>query len=109
MMITPMEHPETDSFNWEYTGGCYQGGAIAAYEDAIIGEEYDFSKIPMEVREDESITTALASNVKETTFYFTALIGWMSSLMFFIGACLTAYFIFLYAVGWNSMRAGSKA
>ena len=46
------EHPESASYAWEYVSGCYDGGEVAFYEKAVIGTEYDFTYIPIEVRED---------------------------------------------------------
>ncbi len=48
------EHPETASYAWEYTGGCYENGNIAIYEKGEVGKTYDFTFVPIEVREDES-------------------------------------------------------
>ena len=32
MTIAYVEHPETASYTWEYTGGCYHGNEAAYYE-----------------------------------------------------------------------------
>ncbi len=54
LVIAFREHPETASYSWDFTGGCYSGGEIAIYEHATFGETYEFSKVPIEVREDDS-------------------------------------------------------
>lgn len=54
LMIAYKEYPETASYTWEYRGGCYGSGSIAVYERAVLGQEYHFDNIPIEVREDES-------------------------------------------------------
>ena len=108
LMISFVEHPETATYNWEFTGGCYRGGAIGYYEDAVLGESYDFSAIPIEVREDESVTTLLEHGAEKGEFYLITVIGLLSSLFFLLSALLLVYFVFLYFQAWNSMRAGSS-
>lgn len=108
-MITFVEHPETASYNWEFTGGCYKGGSIGYYEDAVMGETYDFSAIPIEVREDESVATIIAHEAEKTEFYLITIIGWLSWLFFLASGALLVAFIFMFIAAWNGMRGGSSS
>jgi hypothetical protein len=108
LMITFVEHPETASYNWEFTGGCYKQGAIGYYEDAVLGETYDFSAIPIEVREDESVVTVLEHQAEKTEFYLITIVGWISWLCFAASGLMLVAFICMYFMAWNGMRGGAS-
>lgn len=107
-MVSFVEHPETASYNWEYTGGCYENGAVAVYEDAVPGETYTFDSVPIEVREDESLSTAFEHTAEKSEFYLITIVGFLSKLFFFLAGGLFVYFIILYILAWNGMRGGGS-
>jgi hypothetical protein len=108
MMVSYVEHPETASYNWEFTGGCYAGGDIAYYEQANDGEEYTFSNVPIEVREDESIVTGVTQIAKESGNYLFAAIGFLSTIFFIAAFACGLYFGFLYFQAWSAMNGGGR-
>lgn len=107
-MVAYKEHPETASYTWEYRGGCYDDGAIAVYERANPGEEYHFDRIPIEIREDESLYVAFDNASAEVgatigpTFYFISSIFLLLSL---ISGILFAVFFFR---AWKGVQAGDR-
>ena len=112
LMIRFIEHPETASYAWEYMGGCYQGGEVAIYEPAEIGKTYDFTYVPIEVREDESFMGGFSSgggSGGSTTSGGESggsFFGSLSSL-FFIAALLAGVaFGGLYYLAWKGLSAG---
>lgn len=107
-MVSYIEHPETASYNWEFTGGCYSGGEIAYYEAGSLGEEYTFSSVPIEVREDESIATSITAATKESSNYFFAFIGFLSTVFFLLALILGLVFAFMYFNAVKSMQGGSN-
>ena len=91
-MVAFKIHPKTNSYYWEYRGGCYSDGDIGIYEKAAPGTDYKFDSIPIEVREDESLYVAVgnvgsqARNIFSPIFYFITYtfltLGILSSLAF---------------------------
>ena len=108
MMVSYIEHPETASYNWEFTGGCYSGGEVAFYESGSLGEEYNFNAVPIEVREDESITTNITIVAKESSNYFFSFIGFLSTLFFIQALILGLVFGYMYFTAWKAMQGSSN-
>ncbi len=110
MLIAFKEYPETASYGWQYNGGCYQDGAIGVYEKAEIGRTYDFTFVPIEVREDESLLGGLSvgggggggAAASGGSFF-----GSLSSFFFILALLSGVVFGALFFKAWKSMQAGS--
>ena len=89
-------------YDWAYTGGCYKGGEDAYYEKAVVGETYDFSYIPIEVREDESYVL----NVFNTANSAGGLIGTIGSVIAYV--CLLIALGSMIAFGVFLLQAKKK-
>lgn len=51
-MVKFRQDPETNTYSWLYTGGCYKDGDPVHYEDAEIGQSHSFKDVQFEVRMD---------------------------------------------------------
>lgn len=95
-MVAFKEHPKTSSYYWEYRGGCYGSGDIGVYEKGIPGNEYRFEKIPIEVREDESLYV-FASNISSNARnMLSPLFLFLSGVCLFLCFVLSIAFCFVY-------------
>ena len=52
MMVKFKKDMETNSYQWIYTGGCFEDGKAVQYQEAAIGEVQNFKNIQFEVRLD---------------------------------------------------------
>ena len=43
----------TNTYQWVYTGGCFEGGKAVLYKQAQVGEKHAFKRIKIEVRVDQ--------------------------------------------------------
>jgi len=50
---------ETNTYQWIYTGGCYEGDKAVMYKDATVGEFQDFKDIQFEVRLDTRVDAGI--------------------------------------------------
>jgi len=107
-MVDFVEYSAKHGSNWEFSGGCYKGGDVGYYEDAVIGESYDFADIPIEVREDESVVTMLENEAGKGEVVVVSVLGWLSSIFFFLSGLLLVVFVAMYVMALNSMRGGSS-
>ncbi len=106
LLIAYREHPETASYSWEYVGGCYKGGEVAVYEPAELGKTYDFTFVPIEVREDDSIFNGIANTgaaLESGLSFFSTL----SRLFFFLALLSGIAFGVLFFLAWRSMQSGT--
>lgn len=95
-MIAFKEHPRTSSYSWDYRGGCYEDGDIGVYEKGSVGEEYRFNNIPIEVREDESLSV-LAGNIgSKAISTATPLFNFLSLTCFTLSIVSGLAFVVLY-------------
>ena len=51
-MVKFRQDPDTNTYSWLYTGGCYKNGSPVNYEDADIGSSHSFKDVQFEVRMD---------------------------------------------------------
>lgn len=116
LMVAYKENPDTASYTWEYKGGCYGNGEIAAYEKAVVGEEYTFDQVPIEVREDESNSgTSYTSSSSYSSSSGSSSGGAISSLFFFISTlslllaiAAGGLFAFFFFKAWKGAQAGDR-
>ena len=108
MTIAFEEQPDTASYNWQYTGGCYgegeEGSDVAVYEPAVVGETYAFDAIPVEVREDNALMEELR-NAAKTGENLLSILLYALYWVFLIlaGASLVMFVVTLV----NGMKGGS--
>lgn len=97
-MIAYQEHPESAGYAWEYRGGCYgDSNQIAYYEKAVIGEDYSFTYVPIEVREDESLYASLSNVKSEVSSGFSPLFYGLFIIFSLLGVLCLALFVFFFA------------
>lgn len=64
--------------------------------------------MPIEVREDESVSTLLEHSAEKGEHYLFGLLGFLSWIFFVLAGVLVVVFVVMYVMAWNSMRAGSS-
>lgn len=52
MMVKFKRDKETNTYQWIYTGGCFDGSKAVIYKDAMVGDRNNFKDIQFEVRLD---------------------------------------------------------
>ena len=45
MLVKLKKDPETNSYSWVYTGGCYQDGEPVWFIEGVPGVKYDFKNV----------------------------------------------------------------
>ena len=110
-MIAFIEHPESNSYSWEYRGGCYgESNEVAYYEPAVLGEEYSFTFVPIEVREDESLSASLQNVGSEVSSGASPIFYGLYLIFLIIGigaAVLFGVFFAKAKLGLGSSSGGS--
>jgi hypothetical protein len=97
LLVAYTEHPETASYSWEFRGGCYgDNNEIALYERATVGEDYSFTFVPIEVREDESLYTSLTNVENNISSGFSPLFYILCIISLVAAFGFAAIFVFFY-------------
>lgn len=100
-MIAYTEHPDTASYSWDFKGGCYgDNNDIAVYEKASVGDEYDFNFVPIEVREDESLSNDI-KNVGSSVSSGLSPLFYGISLIFLVLAFVAAGLFLFFFLKWK--------
>ena len=79
------EDRATQSYYWEYRGGCYgDKGSIAHYVDADIDKTYSLSDVTIEVREDTSMAVIVERGLSIVRNIFSPILFFLGSLCFYL-------------------------
>lgn len=108
LMVAYREHPETASYTWEYRGGCYEGGSIAVYEQAVPGEEYRFDNVPIEVREDESLYGKMKNIEAQVTYTIGPMFMFFSTLSLILAIVSGVLFAYYFFKAWKGVQVGDR-
>ena len=93
-MIKYASHPETASYTWDYTEGCFEGGAIAHYSPARKGEIYTFNDIPIEVHQVFNQEQQKGSTFGYGIAWIFRLLGTLSLLVGLVVGGFIAYIMY---------------
>lgn len=52
------EHSGLSTYSWDFVDGCFEDGAIAHYRPAVVGEEINFDRLPLEIRQTYTLPAA---------------------------------------------------
>jgi hypothetical protein len=108
LMVAFKLHPESASYAWEYRGGCYGNGQIAVYEKAIPGTIYHFNDVPIEVREDESMSVAFGNAGSAISSSLSPVFQFISSLFLFLALIFGILFAVFFLKAVKASGAGSS-
>ena len=66
VLVKYTENYESNQAAWEFVGGCFANGEVAEYLSALVGKEYKFDNVQIEVRQvnDQETEEKLFSSPK---------------------------------------------
>lgn len=51
MLVSFNLHPSSQTYSWDFAGGCFENGDYALYERATPGLTYNFDNVQIEIRQ----------------------------------------------------------
>lgn len=106
VLMKYVKHPETNSFTWEYSTGCFANGEYAHYSPAKIGETYKFNEVHVEVHQQFVAETQKGSTLGYGVAFILRSIGTLTLLASFFVGCFIAFNIYKQIKGPQGQNHG---